>query len=202
MKQDLENEIRPTIEYFVENTLGDMNPDNMCFVVSFGLNIYLNIKGIIKCKLTSEFAKVYEKNRECGHYVICIEEENEKVIVIDPTIQQFFNFNKKVFIGSLAEYEKLYVEPNQFKFQLHNKEIIDQMDEVLKYPLTYLNKELDEDQETYENRINRYYKTLSKTLNLINIETKIIDHSFLNRYQTYKKYISEVLRNTSALRGL
>jgi hypothetical protein len=76
---------------FTELTLGDTDPQGMCFTVSYTLSLYLQFHGVSN---TIESCLV---NKELPHYLVRLHGRNKTII--DPTVRQFDTLSPKVYMG-------------------------------------------------------------------------------------------------------
>ena len=125
--EEIKQNLRATVARFIELTIGEEDPKNLCFCACFPIMLFLKINGI-NCSLTGGSVN------DIRHFGITVNEFDN--IIIDPTIRHFKPLDDSIYIGPLTrEYSpddasfdetfywafKFWVEPILYRPRSHQE---------------------------------------------------------------------------------
>ena len=166
---------------FTKMTLGNHNPDHMCFTISFPLSLHLDNNAIKNTLRIGTFYGGEPSKEGVQHFWIMLDGEKENII--DPTAKQFYRDMKEaILLGPKPKNYCEHFEPSKEWFQHHYE--------------TWAKKLLKHDEEE---ELKKKQRLDIKVLLDINLRAAIILNSECEKMNIipsvlYKKYFACIYR--------
>lgn len=175
MEKDEIKKILVLAERFTKETLGKKDPKDKCFSISYPLSIHLENNGF-KNLITQGFFN------DTPHYWLTI--ENDRNLIIDPTIKQFHKEGPPVFIG---------YKSNKYCYIADENTLTDWIDDVYKRWI----EPFDKPDESSKIDVDIFLEINIKAAILIynELEEMKIDINNSEKCKIYFNGIFEILKN-------